>query len=160
MSTPLQCDCGYNITVSCSPESRVYFGPVEITDAITQEKEVTPSFKEQIIEPDAGYTSLSQVKVNAIDASVDVNIKPENIRKGIEILGVVGTYSGEEETGPGGTIRVDTYALLPAIGNIDYIYIVKDENALYRWDENNLTYIPVARDYEEIELIDCDATED
>ena len=96
MSTPLQCDCGYNTTPFCPPETPACFGAVEITTAITQEKEVTPSFEEQIIEPDAGYTSLSQVKVNAIDASVDVNIKPENIRKGIEILGVLGTYSGEQ----------------------------------------------------------------
>ena len=151
----LQCDCNYNNTnPSCPPEMQACFGSVEITDAITQEKEVKPALKEQVVTPDAKYTALSQVKVTAVDATIDSDIQPQNIRKGIEILGVTGTLD-EGGTGSGGTMRVDTRALLPSVGDINFIYIVKDENALYRWDEDNLKYVPVARNYEEITLIDC-----
>ena len=107
------------------------FGSVEITDAITQEKEVKPALKEQVVTPDAGYTSLSQVKVGAVDATVDPDIQPSNIKEGVVILGVEGTLK-EGGTGSGGTKRYNTRASLPAIGDIDYIYIVKDENATYR----------------------------
>lgn len=56
-----------------------------------QEKTVTPSGSTQIITPDEGYNALTKVTVNAISAAADPNILPENIVKGIEILGVTGT---------------------------------------------------------------------
>ena len=128
----LQCDCNYNNkNPSCPPEMQACFGSVEITDAITQEKEVKPALEEQIVAPDAGYTSLSQVKVGAVDATIDPDIQPSNIKEGVVILGVEGTLK-EGGTGSGGTKRYNTRASLPAIGDIDYIYIVKDENATYR----------------------------
>ena len=33
----------------------------------------------------------------AVDATIDENIKPENIRKGINILGVDGSYDANKE---------------------------------------------------------------
>lgn len=56
-----------------------------------QEKTVTPSGSTQIITPDEGYNALTKVTVDAISAAADPNILPENIVKGIEILGVTGT---------------------------------------------------------------------
>ncbi len=51
----------------------------------------TPSNKEQII-PE-GYTSGGIV--SAVTSDIDSNIIPENIKEGVTILGVTGTYTGE-----------------------------------------------------------------
>lgn len=58
----------------------------------TQEKTANPSRSVQEIEPDRYYTGLSKVVVNPVTSSIDSDIKPENIKVGVEILGVVGTY--------------------------------------------------------------------
>lgn len=56
-----------------------------------QEKSVTPSTTEQNIIPDEGYDGLSKVTVGEVDSSIDENIKAENIKKGVSILGVEGS---------------------------------------------------------------------
>lgn len=56
-----------------------------------QEKNVTPSTLKQIITPDEGYNALTSVTVNAVTASIDSNIKKENIKSGVSILGITGT---------------------------------------------------------------------
>ena len=58
----------------------------------TQEKETTPTTEIQEIVPDSGYTGLSKVTINAVTSDIDSNIIAENIKEGIEILGVTGTY--------------------------------------------------------------------
>ncbi len=55
------------------------------------EKVITPTKEEQDLS-EGYYKSL---KVNAVTNEIDSNIKPENIKKGITILGVEGTYEGE-----------------------------------------------------------------
>lgn len=57
-----------------------------------QEKTVTPTTSAQTIRADAGYDGLSAVKVEAVTSAIDSSIKPENIVKGTEILGVNGTH--------------------------------------------------------------------
>lgn len=57
----------------------------------TQSKSVTPTTNSQIITPDEGYSGLSQVTVNAVTSSIDGNIQPENIKDGVNILGVTGS---------------------------------------------------------------------
>ena len=44
---------------------------IEYVDPITQEKEVTPTKKNQVIEPDKGYTGLSKVTVKSYTPIVD-----------------------------------------------------------------------------------------
>ena len=51
----------------------------------------TPSAKQQLIP--SGYTSGGIIK--AVDSTIDNNISPKNIKKGVTILGVTGTYTGE-----------------------------------------------------------------
>lgn len=58
-----------------------------------QEKEVNSSTKKQVITPDASYLGLDSVTINPVDKSIDSNIKPENIKSGVEILGVEGEYA-------------------------------------------------------------------
>ena len=58
-------------------------------NVVLQEKEVTPSAEEQIITPDSGKVALSKVVVTG-----DADLIAANIKRGVEIFGVKGTYSG------------------------------------------------------------------
>ena len=60
----------------------------------TQEKTVSPSIETQEVIPDEGYDGLSKVIVDAVTRTIDSNIKAENIKKDVAILGVNGTYEG------------------------------------------------------------------
>jgi hypothetical protein len=55
---------------------------------------VTPSTQAQSITPPAGTDGYNRVNVSAVDASIDSDIVAGNIKSGVEILGVVGQYSG------------------------------------------------------------------
>lgn len=59
-----------------------------------QNKTITPTTEEQIITSDSGYDGLSKVIVQAVTSSIDANITQENIKAGVSILGVTGTYEG------------------------------------------------------------------
>ena len=59
-----------------------------------QKKEVTPSTSNIKVTPDNEYDALSEVTVKAVTASIDANIVADNIKKGVTILGVTGTYEG------------------------------------------------------------------
>ena len=62
----------------------------------TQTKTVEPSIEEQVITPDEGVFALSSVTVKSVTSSVDENIKPENIKQGVSILGVEGTVKSSD----------------------------------------------------------------
>lgn len=59
-----------------------------------QQKTATPTTTTQTVNPDAGYDGMSRVTIEGVDANIDANITPENIKDGVEILGVTGTYEG------------------------------------------------------------------
>lgn len=52
-----------------------------------------------------------------------------------------------------GSVTVKSYGELPNVSSADIVYIIEDENAIYRWDATNLKYFSVGRDYNEIEVI-------
>lgn len=56
-----------------------------------QTKDVIPSIEVQEIVADEDYYALGKVVVDAVTSSIDDNIKPENIKQGVSILGVEGT---------------------------------------------------------------------
>ena len=56
----------------------------------TQTKTVEPTIEEQVITPDEGVFALSSVTVNPVTKEIDENIKAENIKEGVSILGVKG----------------------------------------------------------------------
>lgn len=56
-----------------------------------ENKTITPTTYDQVIKPDSGYGYMDQVTVKGVTSSVDLEIKPENIRTGVNILGVEGT---------------------------------------------------------------------
>ena len=62
-----------------------------------QQKTVDASTETVIVRPDTGYTGLSRVTVSAVTSEIDANIKPENIKYGVTILGVTGTYKPDHE---------------------------------------------------------------
>lgn len=64
-------------------------------------KEVNPSTSSQSILPSEGFEGMKQVIVNPVTPAIDSNIKAENIKKDISILGINGTFEGENSGGTG-----------------------------------------------------------
>ena len=60
----------------------------------TQNVEVTPTTEAQTVTADAGKV-LGTVTVKAVTAAIDENITAANIKSGVTILGVTGSYSGD-----------------------------------------------------------------
>ena len=61
-----------------------------------QDKTVTPTTNTQKIVADENYDGLGTVTINAVTNTIDKNIKAENIKKDVSILGVTGTYEGSD----------------------------------------------------------------
>lgn len=57
------------------------------------EKIVDASINTQEITPDDGYLGIKKVTVNAVTSTIDKNITADNIKHGVDILGVTGTYA-------------------------------------------------------------------
>lgn len=75
-----------------------YDGLSKVTvKAITlQDKTITPTVEEQVVFPDDNYNGLNKVTVNAVTNEIDENIKSENIKNGVDILGVTGNFIGSK----------------------------------------------------------------
>lgn len=69
-------------------------GATLVVNVDTQTKTVNPSTGQQNVTADSGYTALGRVTVNAVTSAIDSNIQASNIKTGVTILGVTGTYSG------------------------------------------------------------------
>lgn len=65
-------------------------------DKPDQSKVVSPSVEEQVVRADTGY-ELASVTVEGVTSDIDENIQADNIRYGVEILGVVGTMEQKED---------------------------------------------------------------
>ena len=61
---------------------------------VIEELNVTPSTSAQTITASGGTDGYSPVNVAAVTSSIDANITAGNIKDGVEILGVTGTYTG------------------------------------------------------------------
>lgn len=78
----------------------------------TQAKTVEPAIEEQLITPDEGVFALSSVTVSPVTSEIDENIKAENIKQGVSILGVDGTGAmgyhilvNDDPSSTGGVLR-------------------------------------------------------
>lgn len=63
---------------------------VQVPEPVYEEIIVNPSISQQIIEPSDGMDGITKVTVNPVTSAIDTDIQPENILKGINILGVDG----------------------------------------------------------------------
>lgn len=59
-----------------------------------QNKTVTPTTSKQTITASSSYDGLGTVTVNAVTSAIDSNIVAGNIKSGVTILGVTGSYTG------------------------------------------------------------------
>lgn len=107
-------------------------------DPITQEKTVIPTAGQQIVTPDEEYTGLSKVTVEAIQ---DENLISENIKNGVDILGVIGNYVGSKYAPRYITFQNYTGTELDyEINNTDFSNITSMNNMFYQC--KNLEHIP------------------
>lgn len=61
-----------------------------------QDRTINPSTSEQTVKKTSNsYYGLGTVTVNAVTAAIDDNIVAGNIKSGVTILGVTGSYTGE-----------------------------------------------------------------
>ena len=76
---------------------------------------VTPRTTQQTFDIPSGYSGNGRVVVKAVTSSIDSDITAGNIKQGVNILGVTGTYTGTTPTGTisitsNGTYNVTNYA--------------------------------------------------
>ena len=70
----------------------------DLEELIGETINIFPSTTTQTITPSSGYTGITRATVNPVTISIDNTIIAANIKKGVTILGVTGTYEGEDET--------------------------------------------------------------
>ena len=75
---------------------------------------ITPSTSSQSFTASSPYTGYGTVTVNAVTSSIDSNIQAENIKNGVSILGVSGTY-----TGSGGSSTKYGVSIDNTLGSVD-----------------------------------------
>lgn len=107
---------GKGVTVPSSAKLGSYAGYVNSiptgSQPSLQSKTIIPTTSDQTITPDSGYDGLSQVVVSAVTSAIDSDIVAGNIKSGVNILGVTGTYSGS-----GGSTLTPTAGDYPVVGN-------------------------------------------
>ena len=75
---------------------------VTVKAAQLETASATPTTSEQeITATGTGKIGLSKVTVAAVTSAIDANIIAENIKSGVTILGVTGSYTGEDNSGIG-----------------------------------------------------------
>ncbi|MBQ9898552.1 MAG: hypothetical protein IJM44_03745 [Ruminococcus sp.] len=84
-----------NGTYSAESDEADGYSSVSVeVEPVLQDKTVTPTTSQQTITADEGKDGLGTVTVSAVTAAIDENITAGNIKSGVTILGVEGTYDG------------------------------------------------------------------
>lgn len=61
---------------------------------VESDRNVTLNSLNQTFSPTGAYGGISSITVTAVSAAIDSDIQAQNIREGVDILGVTGTYAG------------------------------------------------------------------
>ena len=109
-------------------------GMSQITVAATplQAKSVTPSASQQVITPGSSYVGLSKVTVAG-----DADLVAGNIKSGVNIFGVIGTYAPSATPINGSLIEVTCSS------NIDQVTATVNGNTYTAYKSGNKAYITI-----------------
>lgn len=108
---------------------------VQVQPNLYYPSNVTPTTSQQTVSIPSGYDGLDAVTVDAVTSSVDPNITAGNIKSGVTILGVQGTYSG------GGGCTLTTLNVTPSTTSQTITPSGSDG-----WDEVNVDAVTSAID--------------
>lgn len=124
-------------------ENVAQYAEVEITTDVQPTLEnvnVQPTKEQQTITPSEDFDGIGEVVVDAVQSDIDENIKAENIKKDVEILGVVGTLESGGETPESHLIFTNTSTSTRTIGiSFNNGYLV---DAKYSYDGETWTDVP------------------
>ena len=84
-SQTVTADSGYTGLGTVTVNPYTYVGPARVTPTTSTQ---------YIFAHDYNVDAIKSIIVSAVDASIDSNIAAGNIKSGVTILGVTGTYSG------------------------------------------------------------------
>jgi len=88
------------VKVQTNAQGKVYYtnnGKVLLSnqnEPVINSLSITPSTSTQTITAPSGVDGYSPISVSAVTSSIDANITAENIKDGVQILGVTGSYQG------------------------------------------------------------------
>ena len=131
------------ITVSASTQLQTFtpstgngFTEVKVNAITLQDKTVTPTNSQQTVYHDSNYTGLNSVTVKAVDATADSNIKAENIKEDVTILGVTGTFAGKKIDSYKTVTPTTSYQTIRPDEGFDGISYVNVNPVTYNIDSN------------------------
>lgn len=82
------------VEVAADATTKVIMESIENIEPRLEELNAKPDVLDKVYVPSTNVDGFSSVNIEAVDATIDENITPENIKEGVTILGVEGTHAG------------------------------------------------------------------